>query len=105
MLKELICSQYICQNVGAYYYAWKLGSLINNSTSPLNAQKNYCLLLPQLFPSSINHFLSGSEKSYNLIDNEWNKMALDTTIQLLNFSITRVADDCNGLHEFLCSHP
>jgi hypothetical protein len=95
MLKELICSLYQCRKVGACYYAWKFGSVINSSSSPLSAQevKHYCLLLPQFYASSADHFLTSYEKSYTLIDNECNKMSLTKTVQLANSTITCTVDD------------
>jgi hypothetical protein len=83
---ELICSKYHHQKVGANYYVWRLGNVTNKSSGPLSTQdvKHYCLLLPQLFPDT-GYYLISSEKSYTLIDNEWNENSVNKTIKPLTF--------------------
>jgi hypothetical protein len=88
MVKELICSRHHCQKVGANYYVWRLGNVTNKSSSPLSTQevKHYCLLLPQLFPDTEN-YLTSNEKSYTLIDNEWNEISVEKTIRFPDFYV------------------
>jgi hypothetical protein len=88
IMKELNCSRYHHQKVGANYYVWRLGNVTNKSSRPLSTQdvKHYCLLLPQLFPDTENNLIS-SEKSYTLIDNEWNEISVDKTIKTPDFYV------------------
>lgn len=94
MVKELICSKHHNEKVGANYYVWRLGNVTNRSSKLLSTQevKQYCLLLPQLFPDNDN-CLSSSERSYTLIDNEWNEISVDKTIKKPVFFQTTEADD------------
>ncbi len=75
------------KKVGANYYVWELGSDTNKSSSQLSANvKHYCLLLPQLFPTT-ESYLTSSEKSYTLIDSEWNEISLDKTVTVPEFHL------------------
>ena len=87
IVQELLCSRYHNKKVGANYYVWELGSVTNKSSSHLSANvKHYCLLLPQLFPTT-ESYLTSSEKSYTLIDSEWNEISLDKTVTVPEFHL------------------
>jgi hypothetical protein len=87
IIQELLCSRYHNKKVGANYYVWELGSVTNKSSSHLSANvKHYCLLLPQLFPTT-ESYLTSSEKSYTLIDSEWNEISLDKTVTVPEFHL------------------
>ena len=82
MLQELVCVQFHKEKVGAYYYAWKLGSVSNNCGTPIIAQqvKHYCLLLPQLIATP-DTTTSSTEKVYTLIEGEWHEMVSNKIVQ------------------------